>query len=291
MSRRSLKTTISGSSPRSSWCHSPHQQSTRITASRTTKDKPLLGKTALVIGGSRGIGREVALALAKQGADTCVTFFRDESAGQRTVKYIRREGVRGQLFQLSAGDAEGTEGVFTSFQNQFGKLDILVYCAARTIFKPLIALTFKQVAKIIELNANGFFLCVQQGMSLMNKGSSIVAVSSLGSQRVFKDYGGLGVAKACIEAMARYLAVELASRGIRVNVVIPGPVDTESIKAVPGYRMKRTEFAKITPFGRIAKTSEVSGAITFLCGKDAGWITGQSLIVDGGLSLRVGAAV
>jgi len=255
------------------------------------KDKPLLNKTALVIGGSSGIGREVSLALAKKGADTCVTFFRDESAGQRAVKSIRKEGVQGQLFQLSAGDAEETQRVFASIRSQFGKLDILVYCAAKTIFKPLIALTFKQIAKIIELNANGFFLSVQQGISLMNKGGSIVAVSSLGSQRVFKDYGGLGVAKACTEAMVRYMAVELASKNIRVNVVIPGPVDTESIKVVPGYKTKRAEFSKITPLGRIAKPSDVTGAITFLCGNDAGWITGQSLIVDGGLSLRVGAAV
>lgn len=204
------------------------------------------------------------------------------------MKCVRDEGVRGRLFRLSAGSLEETQEVFALLGKQFGRLDILVYCAAMTIFRPLIALTPKQIARIIELNANGFFVCVLQSIDLMTKGGSIVAVSSLGSQRVFKDYGGLGVAKACTEAMARYLAVELATRNIRVNTVTPGPVDTKGVRAVPGYEAKRREFARITPSGRLAKTSDVAGIIAFLCGNDAGWVTGQSLIVDGGLSLRVG---
>ena len=250
--------------------------------------RPLLGKHALVMGGSRGIGRAVALALAHRGATTSITYYRNEGAGSATLSMLGKIGRKGEMFQFSAGQTNDAAQLFETFRKTHPRLDILVYCVGMTIFKPLAKLTPKQVLRIVDLNANGFFQSVLYGSTLMKQGASIVALSSLGSQRVFDDYGGMGVAKACIEAMVRYLAVELANQRIRVNAVVAGPVETSGVMAVRGYKKKSAEFKRLTPSGRIGSVREVADVVAFLSGGESSWITGQSVVVDGGLSLRVG---
>lgn len=249
----------------------------------------LLGKYALVMGGSRGIGREVALALAHSGATTSITYYRNEGAGQDTLSMLKKLGSKSSMFQFSAGQSDDTAQVFEKFHKQYPRVDVLVYSVGMTIFKPLVKLTPKQVLRIIDLNANGFFQSVLCGSSLMKRGASIVALSSLGSRRVFNDYGGMGVAKACIEAMVRYLAVELADQRIRVNAVVAGPVKTSSVMAVPGYKRKIGEFTRLTPGNRMGSAREIADVVAFLSSANASWINGQSIVVDGGLSLKVGA--
>ncbi len=251
-------------------------------------EKNLEGKTALVVGGSRGIGRSVAVDLAKRGANLIIYYLRNDRSAQETALVIRQCGARAYLAKGNIRKAEEIEALFRKVRKVFGRLDIYVHSVGLTLFKPLTDFTFIQLRRVLELNALSFVECTKSATRLMKNGGSIVAISSLGSQRCFNDYGGIGIAKACIEAATRYLAVELAAHNIRVNAVCAGPIDTEGIKVAPGYKRRRAEFKKLTPAGRVGLPQDISKIVTFLCQDDSSWIRGQTIVADGGLSLRIG---
>lgn len=246
------------------------------------------GKVALITGGTRGIGRATALRLALGGATVLANYRRDQESAEETTAAIAAAG--GAAFPIVADLENGADinAMFTRVKEQFGHLDVLVANAAATSFRPLLETRDHHFDRTFGITIRAFVQCVREATPLMGDGSSIVAVSGIDSIRVMDGHGTLGAAKAAMETLVKYLAVELAPR-IRVNGVNPGYVETDSSRmyAGPGYETRvKAEWSASVPLGRVAEPSEVASVIAFLCSPDASYITGQTIVVDGGLTLR-----
>jgi enoyl-[acyl-carrier protein] reductase III len=249
---------------------------------------PLEGKIVLITGGSRGIGRATALRLAKEKPSHIgVVYCSDDQAATQTIADIKTLGVCCSAFRADVGNEDSICDLFGTVAEQFGKLDILISNAARGSFQSLSSMSVRTWQKMIDLNARAFLLCSQNAAKLMREGGKIVGISSLGSHFVAPGYGGLGAAKATMEAMARYLAVELAPLNINVNVVCGGFVDTPSTRKLPNFEKVAEEIAARTPEKRVGKPEDLAGVVAFLCSPESNWIRGQTLVVDGGYSLSL----
>jgi enoyl-[acyl-carrier protein] reductase III len=244
------------------------------------------GKVALVTGGSRGIGRATACRLAREGATVVVNYRRDEKAARQTVEEI---GAQAVAERADLEDADATRAMFAAVRERFGRLDVLVANAAATSFRSLLEAGDHHVARTFAISVAGFVRCVQEATRLMDgRGGAIVAVSGIDSLRVMEGHGVLGAAKSAMETLVRYFAAELASRGIRVNAVNPGYVDTDSARAYAGERWEeaKREWAAQTPAGRIAAPEEIAALIAYLASDEASFVYGQTIVADGGLTLR-----
>ncbi len=243
-------------------------------------------ETVLVSGGSRGIGRAVALAFASERARTViVNYVQNEAEAERTRALVSANGAECVLVRANLQYPDQVQNLFETVRDCAGALDVFVHCAALGSFKPTIEVKPNQWDLTMNVGARGFLLCAQECASLMNQGS-IIALSSLGSTRVTPNYGVLGVAKSALESLVRYLAVELAPRGIRVNAVSGGFVETDSMKNYPQFETMSREILERTPAGRIAQPADLANIVTFLANPASAWIYGQTIIADGGLSLR-----
>lgn len=247
----------------------------------------LKGKCAIVTGGSRGIGRAVSLLLAKEGADVAIDYLRDDKAATTLYRTIRNLGRRSLLLKANVGNPTELREMFNIYKKTFGKLDILVHCASLGTFKPLLKTGIAQLSRVIGIHTSSLVSCIQVAENIMHRGSRVIAVSSLGSHRVVTNYGAIGVAKAALEAAVRYLAVELSERGIHVNAVSAGPIETLGLRSYPGYNFYRRESIQRTPFGRMGAPKDVARVVLFLCKPDSNWLCGETIIADGGLSLRL----
>jgi len=246
-----------------------------------------VSRMALVTGGSRGIGKAISLTLAKEGISIAIAYLRDDQAAEQTAREIRRLGVDAWLYRMDLRSPEEIKAMFHKITERYNRLDFLIHAAALGVFKPMIELSPLQLSRVFDINVRSFVLSAQESSKLMNSGGSIIAVSSLGGQRYITKYGAMGIAKASLEAAVRYLAVELAPRNIRVNAVSGGPVDTLGVRKFPDYKKGKRESAKLTPAGRIGTPKDIANVVNFLCDDKSAWIQGQTLIADGGLSLRV----
>ena len=248
--------------------------------------KPLQGKTAVITGASRGIGRAIAFELANRGANIVLNYVRNEGAAQKTQKELETLGVRVLPFQANVGDPKSLEDLIHTAAETFKTIDILIHNAALGAFKPVHQLKPNQWDLSLEINAKAFLLLVQKSLPYLEKsGGSVVALSSLGSRQFIPNYGAIGISKAALENLVRYLAVELAPKKIRVNCVSGGPVDTDALKFFPNYEDMKREVVKCTPAGRIAQPEDLAKVVAFLCLPESSWIYGQTLVADGGLSL------
>ncbi len=250
----------------------------------------LAGKTALVTGGSRGIGRAVALALAHEGADIAFTYFRNRQAADEVASAIRREGRGVSVSQVNLADGKHIERLFEEIGNTWGRLDVFVNNAVSAAFRPVLELPLRHWEHVLSANLTAFFECSRRSIPLMKgRGGRIIAISSLGSSQCFPGYAALGVAKAGVEALARYLAIELAEKNINVNVVCPGIVETQALQAfaavVPDLERYKQSLVERTPAKRIGLPEDVARVVVFLCSSESEWIRGQTIIADGGLSL------
>ncbi len=247
----------------------------------------LKGKTALITGASRGIGKAIALDLASQGANIVLNYVQNAEAAKKTQSEIEAKGVRVLPFQANVGDAKALEELIAAAGKEFGRIDILIHNAALGAFKPVHQLKVNQWDLSMEINTKALLLLVQKSLPWMENagGASVVALSSLGSRQFIPNYGAIGISKAALENLVRYLAVELAPKKIRVNCVSGGPVDTDAIKFFPDYQKMKEEVVKCTPAGRIGSPQDLAQVVTFLCLPQSNWIYGQTLIADGGLSL------
>jgi enoyl-[acyl-carrier protein] reductase III len=238
------------------------------------------GASVLVTGGSRGIGKAIALRFATLGATrVAIGYMRADRAAEETASELRELGaepvlVRGNVASTRVADAVG----------ELGALDVLVHAAATGVIRRALDTEDKHWDWTMSANARGLLSLTRAAAPTMPQGSSIVAISSLGSTRVLEDYVLVGVSKAALEALVRYLAVELAPRGIRVNAVSAGIVETGALDHFP-QKDAMLEMGERNPVGRRVTPEDVAGCVTFLCSPEAEMVRGQTLIVDGGWSL------
>ena len=245
-------------------------------------ERDLEGRVALVTGGGRGIGRAIATSLAARGANLVVAYLRNRAAAEETCAGAEEHAVKALAVRANVGDEAQLDALFDRVDETFGRLDVFVSNAATGVLKGLDDLDARAWAWTMDANARAFFLGAKRAVALMPDGGHIVALSSQGSTRVLPGYMVVGASKAALEAVARYLAVELGPRGIRVNVVSPGVVDTDALRHFPARdAMLETARAK-TPLGRLATPEDAAAVVDFLTSERAAMITGQTLVVDGG---------
>ena len=249
----------------------------------------LIGKIALITGSGRGIGRAIAQELARRGADVVVNFFRNRAQAEDTLSSIHSLGRRAMLVKANVGSLEGIDRLFSQVEEQFGGLDILISNAASGYNRPAMEQRLKGWEWTMNINARALLFAAQRAAPFMEKrgGGAIVSLSSPGSFRVLPDYAVVGASKAAIEALTRYLAVELAPKNIVVNAVSPGIVLTEALKhlgAAQAEGLVEKVIAR-TPAGRLVTVEDVAQVVAFLCTPAASMIRGQVLLVDGGYTL------
>jgi enoyl-[acyl-carrier protein] reductase III len=244
-----------------------------------------VGKTAVVTGGTKGIGRSVARKLAQRGADVVVNYFRSRTAAAETVAELEGYGIRAHSVRGNIANKEFHQKLFDEIDREFGKVDILVSNAALGIYANVLEVDERAWDLSLHTNAEALLFCAQRAVPMMPEGGKIVSLSSLGSHRYIPGYSAIGISKAAIEALTRYLAHELASKRINVNCVSGGFIDTDALKIFPNYDEMLKEVERRTPFGRVGTPDEVADVVVFLCSEASRWITGQILIVDGGYSM------
>jgi enoyl-[acyl-carrier protein] reductase III len=243
----------------------------------------IAGGSVLVTGGSRGIGLEIARRFAQQGAEkVAIGYLRNDRAAEQAADELRRLGAEPVLVRGNVSSARTAAQVA-----ELGPLDALVHSAATGVSRPALETSDKHFDWTLAANARAFLSLTRAATPQMGPGSSIVAISSLGSTRVLENYVLVGTSKAALEALVRYLAVELGPRGIRVNAVSGGVVDTEALDHFPNSEQMLSWSRERTPAGRLVEPGDLADAVTFLCSPQAEMIRGQTLIVDGGFSLVV----
>ena len=240
-----------------------------------------LGRAAvLVTGGTRGIGKAIALRLAREGAGRAVLgYMRNDAAAEAAAEEIRAAGAEPVLVRGNVASAK----VVVELASH-GPYRVVVHNAATGVIRPALETEDKHWDWTLAANARALLSLARATVPAMEEGSSIVAISSLGSQRVLPNYVLVGTSKAALESVVRYLGFDLAPRGIRVNCVSAGVVDTEALDWFPNKEQMLAS-VKRTPAGRLVEPKDVAAAVSFLCSPDATMVCGQTLVVDGGYSL------
>lgn len=246
----------------------------------------LRGKRALVTGGSRGIGRAIAVRLAEAGADVAINYLRNKGPAQETADAVRAAGARALLLKGNVADPDNHPDMFAALKDTFGGLDILVSNAASGVIKPALELTPKHWTWTMAINAAALLPLAQHAVTLMGEaGGHVIAVSSLGAVRAIPNYAAVGASKAALESLVRHLAVELAPRNVRVNAVSAGVVDTDALKHFPNREQMLAEGARRTPAGRLVEPRDVADVVLWLASPYSSMIVGQTVVVDGGYSV------
>jgi enoyl-[acyl-carrier protein] reductase III len=236
---------------------------------------------ALVTGGTRGIGRAIALRFARDGAERLVLgYMRNDRAAEEAAEAVRDAGAEPVLVRGNVA-SERVVGELASH----GPYDVVVHNAATGVIRTALETEDKHWDWTLSANARAFLSLARAAAPDMPAGSTIVAVSSLGSTRVLENYILVGTSKAALESLVRYLAVELAPRGIRVNAVSAGVVETGALEHFPNRETMIREGLERTPAGRLVEPEDVAGAVAYLASADAEMVRGHILVVDGGFSL------
>lgn len=246
----------------------------------------LSGRKALVTGGSRGIGRAIAVRLAEAGCDVAINYLRNRGPAQETAAAVEAVGRRAVLFKGNVAESETHGAMFAELGEKLGGLDILISNAASGVIKPALELTKRHWQWTMDINAGALLSLAQHALPLMgSRGGHIVAVSSLGAVRAIPNYTAVGASKAALESLVRHLAVELAPRGVRVNAISAGVVDTDALKHFPNREQLLQEGARRTPAGRLTEPADVAQAVLFLVSPLSAMMVGQTIVVDGGYSI------
>ncbi|HRP28764.1 MAG TPA: enoyl-[acyl-carrier-protein] reductase FabL [Burkholderiaceae bacterium] len=246
----------------------------------------LSNQVALVSGAARGIGRAVALKLAAAGCDIAANYYNSADEAEALCAEIRSMGRRAVAIQASVGIPASVDELFVELRKHFDRIDIIVSNAASGVLKPTTEMTLKHWRWCMETNALALNLLAQRALPLIPAGSGrIIALSSLGASRAMPHYGFIGASKAALEALVRSLAQELGPRGIRVNTVSAGVVDTDALAYFPNRDEVLAGFAARTPAGPVLTPQDVADAVYLLCLPEARMINGATLMVDGGFAI------
>jgi len=247
------------------------------------------GKTILVTGSGRGVGRSIALHFARQGANLVINFFRNRGPSETIASEIRELGRKALVVKANLGEIDDIHYLFSEIENKFGGLDVLVHSAASGYNRPAMQQKPKGWDWTLNINARSFLFSAQCAEPLMEKrgGGSIIAISSPGAVRFLPDYIVVGASKAAMETVVRYLAVELAPKNIRVNAVSPGVVLTDALEHFDEMSKEDTieKTIRLTPAGRLVTPEDIASVVDFLCTPAAHMIRGQVITVDGGMTL------
>jgi enoyl-[acyl-carrier protein] reductase III len=253
----------------------------------------ITARHALVTGSSRGIGRGIALKLADHGVHVAISYLRDESSAKATLEQVRARGSDGFIVQADVSQPAQVERLFARVRDEFGSLDIFVANARTdvgTFYEPTMSISLDQWDTAMDSQAKAFLVGVRSAASIMPDEGRIIAITYAPGGRFgsWQSWAGMGAAKAALEVLCRYFAVALAPRGITVNAISPGWIEDSVLNALPApvQQMIRDHHQKgWTPMRRLGTPADIGNSIALLCSKEAGFITGQTIAVDGGASL------
>lgn len=242
------------------------------------------GKVALITGGARGIGKATALKLAQAGCDIAIVYYNSSDEAQALVQEIQNMGRKAVAFQANVADHQSVKELFAQFKQHFSQLNFLVSNAASGVLKPALKMTTKHWRWCMETNALALNHLVTEGCELMPKNSRVIALSSLGAIRAIPNYAFIGASKAALEALVRSLSLELAVRGITVNTISAGVVDTDALKHFPNREQLLDEYQAHSLADRPLTPQDVANAVYLLSLPEASMINAHTLFVDAGYS-------
>lgn len=253
----------------------------------------LEGKHVLVTGGSRGIGRGIALALAEKGAQVAVHYYRNEDAAKQTLSGVQVGGADGFIVQADVTSPEAVRAMFAQVREAFGSLEVFVSCARpelATFYQPPLEITLEQWDTAMDSQAKAFLVGTQEATRLMGPGGRIVAITHAPSARTgsWQRWAAMGAGKSALESLCRYFAVALARREITVNAVSPGLTEDSVLNGLPDdvvHACRDWHASGWTPMGRLGTPADIGNVVALLCSQQASWITGQVIYADGGASL------
>jgi NAD(P)-dependent dehydrogenase (short-subunit alcohol dehydrogenase family) len=253
----------------------------------------ITARHALVTGGSRGIGRGIALTLADHGVHVAINYLKDEASAKATLEQVRARGADGFTVQADVSQPREIERLFKRVRDEFGSLDVFVANARTdvgTFYEPTMAITLDKWDTAMNSQAKAFLVGVREAEKLMPDGGRVIAITYAPGGRYgsWQSWVGMGAAKSALETLVRYFAVALAPRGITVNAISPGWIEDSVLNTLPEpvVQMIRDHHQNgWTPMRRLGTPADIGNAVALFCSKEAGWITGQLVAVDGGMGL------
>ena len=244
--------------------------------------KKLEGKVALVTGGSRGIGAAIAKRLAADGASVAITYTKDGNAASSVVKAIERSGGKALAIQADAADAEAVQGSVEKAVSTFGRLDVLVNNAGTAIPKMFEETTLEELDRVLDINVRGTLVATQAALKHMKSGGRIIMIgSSVGERVMVPGLVPYSATKGAVKMFTQGLSREVGSRGITVNNVQPGPIDTDLNPAAGDWAVPQKAATALDRYGRV---DEIAAMVAFVAGPESSYITGANLTVDGGMN-------
>jgi 7-alpha-hydroxysteroid dehydrogenase len=253
------------------------------------------GKTLVISGATRGIGKEIVYRFAKEGVNIAFTYNSNEEIAKEIADDLEKNyNIKAKYYPLNILEPEEYKTLFKQIDEDFDRVDFFISNAiisGRSVvggFAPFMRLKPKGLNNIYTATVLAFVVGAQEAAKRMEKvgGGSIVSLSSTGNIVYTPNYAGHGSSKAAVETMVKYAAAELGEKGIRVNAVSGGPIDTDALKKFPNYEEVKAEVEKRSPLGRMGVAKDLAGMCYFLCTDECSWLTGQTIVIDGGTSFK-----
>ncbi len=252
-------------------------------------------KTLVISGGTRGIGKAIVETFAKKGVNIAFTYNSNEELAKEQAKELEKDyGIKARAYKLNILEPDEYKELFKLIDEDFDRIDYFISNAiisGRPVvggYTKFMKLRPRGLNNIFTATVNAFVIGAQEAAKRMEKvgGGSIVSLSSTGNLKYIEHYSGHGTCKAAVETMVKYAATELGEKNIRVNAVSGGPIETDALRAFTNYEEVRDKTAELSPLKRIGQPQDLAGACLFLCSSDAPWLTGQTIIVDGGTTFK-----